>query len=167
MATYCIQMDTTGKCKERAKFNIAGEKPNYCIKHKEENMIDVACNSCIYMFENNERCELRASYNFKNKKAIYCNTHKQSLMVNVSKKYCYVENCNERANYRQGENKKDYKWTCLKHREENYVDINYKKCQHKDENGKRICNKRAYYGVKKSKNPEYCINHKLKDNIAI
>lgn len=167
MATYCIQLDTTGKCKERAKFNIAGEKPNYCIKHKEENMIDTACTKCVYFDDNKVRCTVRANYNFKGKRAIFCNTHKESLMIDVNKNYCYLENCEKRANYRQGDCKENYKWVCMTHRDENYVDINYKKCQHKDGNGDRVCNERAYYGVKNSKKPEYCINHKLKDNIAI
>ncbi len=161
MATYCVYSDSiNSKCKERAKFNIIGEIPKFCIKHKEDNMIDVACVSCVHFDENNVRCKVRAGYNFKNKRAIYCNSHKQSLMVNVKHKHCDVENCDERARYRSGENKKEYRWTCLKHREENYVDIEHKKCQYKNESGVKSCNERAYYGVKNSKKPEYCINHK-------
>ena len=89
------------KCKEdtcniRASFNLLNEnKPIYCNKHKQIDMINIISKRCL-----EENCNTHPTFNLPNAKCgIYCNQHKKVDMVDVLSKKCLEEHCNTRPSY--------------------------------------------------------------------
>jgi hypothetical protein len=81
----------------RPNFNYVGEKPVYCSKCKEPNMIDVI----------NKRCEcgkVQPSFNYKGLMPICCKECKEEGMIIVRKRKC-IE-CDENQSYFNYEGKK-------------------------------------------------------------
>jgi hypothetical protein len=76
-------------CSTKPVFNIEGEKPKYCKKHKTNIMKDVVTKKCIY-----DGCKTAPSFNYLNLKTpLYCSKHKLENMCDIKTKKCLYEQC--------------------------------------------------------------------------
>jgi EsV-like protein len=110
-------------CNDRANFNYIDKKGAlYCIKHKDDNMVDKRKKICI-----EDKCINYASYNFKNIKGpIYCYEHKKENMISNKVKLCKEDKCLIEAYFGTKENKKQY---CVTHKTNNMYNYTSKKCE--------------------------------------
>jgi hypothetical protein len=70
------------KCSKKSTFNFVGLKPQFCLEHKDEGMIDVFNKKCIV-------CNLsQPNYNLAGLKAEYCKSCKTAEMIDISHKKC-------------------------------------------------------------------------------
>ncbi|QKE50220.1 hypothetical protein F-VV10_0100 [Faustovirus] len=93
-------------CNDVAYYNIKGQPPNYCNKHKAENMVDSKC--CI-----EDGCLKSAGFGNKGGKKEYCNTHKRNNMVYIGRKLCRHKGCDGTATY--GEKDTKTRLYCAEH----------------------------------------------------
>lgn len=147
----CIEND----CNISASFNIKGKRPQFCSKHKKEDMINVLHKLCQY-----DNCYTIPTYNFKGERnGILCKVHKEDNMINVTSKYCQKEGCNiiPTFNY-EGKKVGIY---CKEHKEDDMVCISIKnKCIIKN------CRQISYFNLE-GLCREYCIEHKTNEMINI
>jgi hypothetical protein len=69
------------QCSKKATFNIVGKKAEYCLAHKEADMIDVKNKKCS--------CGLaQPRWNFQGLKSRYCSTCKLDEMIEPNRKMC-------------------------------------------------------------------------------
>ena len=90
-------------CKTRRTYNIEGERPLYCVKHKTKEMVDVASQKCIH-----EGCKTQPHYNIEGEKALYCVIHKIHEMIDVKNQRCKTHLCNTFVSNKQ------YRGHCLR-----------------------------------------------------
>ena len=83
----CDFVDENGiKCKTRANYGKEGEKKCRCVKHKDENMIDVSHKKCEF-----NGCKTRPTFGIE--KATHCVLHKDENMKNILDKKCAMQLC--------------------------------------------------------------------------
>ena len=142
-------------CIIQPSFNKKGEKSGlYCLKHKDDDMINVTCVICNY-----ENCIKRATCNFKGKtKLLYCSEHKEKGMIIISK-VCIYDDCETTSCYNfDGETKPLY---CKSHKKEDMVNVKNKiLCIYEG------CKKMPYFNIE-GKKGLYCFDHKKDDMINV
>jgi hypothetical protein len=140
-------------CKTKPIFGLAGNNPEYCKKHKSDDMIDVFNKKC-----NEPGCTLQKTYGIKGEKATHCKLHKLAVMVDLKHKYCIHEGCETRPCYsKPGEKKGKY---CLLHKLPDMVDVTSNTCSSPG------CNTISTYGLK-NKRPSRCVLHKEPNMISV
>ena len=133
------------KCKTHAYFNIPGEKPLYCAKHRKEGMEDVLNKKCIEI-----DCKKIPYFNIPGEKPLYCAKHRKEGMEDVKHKTCIEKDCKIRPNFNiPGEKEGIY---CAKHQKDGMEDVRNKKCMEID------CKTIPIYNIKGEK-PLYCVTH--------
>ena len=117
-------------CTERARYNFINETGcKYCIKHKEDKMIDKNKAICII-----EECIKYASFKDPiTNKNIYCTFHSKkennadvNLLISSKNKICKNENCKLLANFGTIEDSRQY---CTNHKLDNMENFNSTKCR--------------------------------------
>jgi EsV-1-7 cysteine-rich motif len=132
-------------CGKQPIYGLPGEKAEYCVKHKKDDMIDVKHKTCLKKY-----CEIRASYGLPGEKAKYCKEHKKDGMINVVSKRCIEQGCETRPSYGLPGQKKEY---CKKHKKDCMIDVVSKRCL------KTGCETQPTYGLLGEK-AKYCKDHK-------
>lgn len=98
-------------CEERARYNYIDKKgAMYCLKHKQENMVDKNKKICII-----ENCIKYASFKDENNKVLYCAEHKTHDTISNKNKICLFDGCKTAAYFGTKENTKMY---CALHRQD-------------------------------------------------
>ena len=155
------------ECKYEAIYNYINNKPEYCKKHKCEDMINVKNKKCIFKDKNNIQCNKIPYFGLTDdKRPSYCDEHKLENMVDIKSRKCIFKDddgnqCRTQPCY--GFLKDKLPIYCNLHKLENMINIRKKKCIFKDKNGNQ-CNKQPNFGLKDDKIPSYCFEHKL-DNM--
>jgi hypothetical protein len=120
-------------CTERARYNFINEKGSkYCVKHKENSMVDKNKAICII-----EDCITYASFKDPiTNKNIYCTFHSKkennenaNSLISSKNKICKNENCKLLANFGTIEDGRQY---CSNHKLDNMIDHHHERC--------KICN---------------------------
>jgi len=113
-----FQKCITDNCKERARYNLDGEKGSrYCSLHKTIDMKDNTKRICI-----EDNCTEEAYYNVKyNHNGIYCSLHKKDNMCSNKNKICKYGDCLINAYFGTKDNPKQY---CVTHKYEK-IHFNY------------------------------------------
>ena len=147
MTQKCIELG----CNKQSAYNYENEKPLYCGKHKNNNMIDVKNKKCIEI-----NCKIRPNYNFEGETiALYCKKHKKDNMVDIKHKTCIEKGCKTRPGYNFKGEKAIY---CKAHKKDNMIDVTHKPCIEKN------CIILPSYNYENEKKAIYCKSHK-KDNM--
>ena len=74
-------MTICNKCSKKATFNLVGKRAEFCLAHKEADMIDVKNKKCA--------CGLaQPRWNFQGLKSRYCSTCKLDGMIEPNRKMC-------------------------------------------------------------------------------
>jgi EsV-1-7 cysteine-rich motif len=160
-------------CGKQAYYNIYGEKPKYCGKHKREGMVDVKHKRCL-----EGGCEKIPLYNFRGEtKGIFCRIsparnpvfcegkkpkeHKREGMIDVLHKRCQFEGgCEKIPAYNaRGETKGIL---CKEHKREGMIDVLHKRCQF--EGG---CEKIPAYNARGETKGILCKEHKREGMIDV
>lgn len=143
---------TTGK---PALFNIKGKTPEYCVKHRTKDMINIYAPIC-------KECTKEATFNYPNEtKRLYCSDHKLEGMISLKKKCCYL-GCPKTPSFGDiNEKKRKY---CFDHKPEGMICIAVKLCIGEDKKGK--CTRQPYYNFENEK-PLYCSTHALDGMILV
>lgn len=149
----CIHTD----CKKSSSFNfIDGQRPIFCLDHKQPSMINTNTKKCV-------ECKIKtAKFNYKNQypKPLYCKdcknlkSNKQDI-VDCYETLCSFENCWKQATFGYDRNNKK-EWTCKLHMKDNMKDVKnvFRKCEFKD------CEHQANYNYANEKRAIYCKKHK-------
>ena len=148
--TYCRHIG----CKRKANFNIKGEQPILCFKHKTDIMINVNTNICEYM-----SCIKVAIYGYEGKIVQFCASHKIVGMKSNRYKKCSHDGCTTRPSHNI-EGKPPI--VCSKHKSDNMINVVSKtRCIHK---GCTVLNPLFDYKGGKGR---YCVTHKEPDMVDV
>ena len=113
-------------CGKQALYDYSGQRPKYCGKHKEPEMINVVSKKCEY-----PGCgSLNPSFNYPDQtKGKYCGKHKEPEMINVlEKRKCEYPGCRKQPFFNYPDETKGR--FCGKHKEPEMIDVVSKKCKH-------------------------------------
>ena len=138
-------------CKVRATFNLDGLKPEYCVIHKTEEMINTDAKRCEV-----DECTSQPTFGYEDDIATRCKEHILDDMIDVRSVLCEVEECKTQAHYGF-----DTKIRCGKHKSEG-MEIVYKTQICNEEN----CKKVSCYGFENRKQ-EKCYTHRLENMINV
>ena len=148
---YC---SITG-CFTQPTYGIPGEFATRCLKHKEEDMVDVnhASETCNF-----QECNTRAIFGKQGERAQFCIQHKEDDMIDVYHDSCTVENCYERGYYCFLDAKLDL--YCFAHKKNGMVIPDHRQCIFQE------CNIRPSYGYE-ARRPIACKDHKKQDMVDV
>ena len=146
----CIFISEDGKrCTTQPTFNIPGERPKYCRKHKDHTMINTLNRKCI-------KCTAIAYYNvFGESMPKYCYLHKNDSMINVKERTCYK--CKSNARLCSPDK---LTWACKEHKEDNFIYPNKTYCL-------EGCGNLASFNLLGQKTGIYCSKHRDPNMIDI
>jgi len=139
-------------CNKHGTFGYKEKKEQYCMAHKNPDMIDISHKLCIY-----DGCNIRPSYGEKTGKTQYCSKHKSISMINLLSKICLYNDCNIISTYGISGEKAEY---CVKHKKPEMIDLKHKKCMYKG------CYLRQTYGIKGGK-AQFCVDHKMTNMVDV
>jgi len=139
-------------CNILPNYNYINEKALYCVKHKEDTMINVIDKKCII-----KNCNKIPIFNYENEKALYCVKHKLDNMIDVKNKKCKIKDCKKQPAYNYENEKALY---CAQHKLDGMVNVLNKKCIKLD------CKKQPTYNYENEK-ALYCAQHKLDGMINV
>ena len=132
-------------CDTRASFGIEGERANFCIQHKLDNMVNVCGRRC-----EEPGCNKHPSLGFNGEKPRFCSAHKLSNMISLYATRCEESGCDKRPNFGfEGGHPR----FCLRHKLDNMTNVCAKKCE---ESGCSTCASFGYEG----EIPKFCMKHK-------
>jgi hypothetical protein len=143
-------------CGKYALFNFNGQKPIFCSKHKEPNMINVKNRICEV-----NGCNIIPYYNFLGeKKGRLCSKHKLDNMINITKYViCEINGCETRPSYNfLGEKKGRF---CAKHKELTMINVINISCEIDN------CRIIPYYNFPGEKHGRFCTKHKKLNMIDV
>ena len=149
-SNLCIgKLEDGSPCLIQPSFNFRGVKAKYCIKHKQDGMVNLTIKLC-----SEEGCKENGIYNRIGDKSKYCEKHKEDEMINSTKKYCSLyPKCKIGASYALPD--KSGKWFCSTHSDKKTMichSANY--CQDSKCKPKQACYN--YPGIKP---PIFCSTH--------
>jgi len=132
-------------CDKRSSFGFEGERPRFCVQHKQPNMIDVIHKKCSY-----KDCTTRPTFGLEGEKPKFCIKHKEPNMQDVVSKKCLHKGCKTQPTFGlEGEKPK----FCGEHKEQDMQNCTIKKCLYND------CKKQPTFGLEGEK-PKFCSEHK-------
>lgn len=135
-------------CSIQPTFNYEGKKPEFCNKHKKENMINTLNRKCIGLTDG-KKCRKNAYYsNEGDLVAKYCYDHKKENMINKKSKTCY--NCNANAGY--CDPIKRTTWACGKCKPHDFIKPHAIYCA-------TGCGKEACFNIPTENKPFFCYEH--------
>ena len=145
----CYSKCNYENCNALPKFNNLNEKQGlFCLKHKQEGMINVINKKCNF-----NNCNIHSNYNIPGeKKGLFCIKHKHEGMINVTSKKCNFNNCINQPSYNiPGEKRGLF---CVNHKHEHMVDVKNRKCQYTG------CFTIPIYNISNEEKGIFCIKHK-------
>ena len=133
MTRLCTAVDDGVRCPCRASFNLPGQKPRFCIKHKSDAMVDVANKRCAHVDDDGTACAKQPLFNFLGEKGgLRCFAHKLDGMVNVVSKTCdHVDDgtaCAKQPKFNFPGEKRGVR--CGEHKVDGMIDVVTKLCEH-------------------------------------
>ena len=135
MPAHCTAVDDGVRCTKIAVYNLPGEKPRFCRKHKTDAMVDVVNNKrCAHVDDDGTACAKQPSFNFPGEKGgVRCAAHKLDGMVNVVDKTCdHVDDdgtaCAKAPKFNFPGEKGGVR--CFAHKLDGMVDVANKLCEH-------------------------------------
>jgi hypothetical protein len=148
---YKFRMCITGGCEKQSTFNFKmGQRPIFCIDHKQPQMINVKSIKCETCGERPARFNTKQGY----PKALFCKYHKKDDMIDCLEKLCNPPHCWRQGTF--GYNRFDKNRVCKEHRKDGMKDV---------KNVTRICNfigcdRQANYNMPDQKRAVRCKDHK-------
>jgi hypothetical protein len=148
MCKICVE---TG-CKTTASFNFEEKPPEYCLKHKTPEMVDVKHKTCDY-----PNCNKQPAFNTKGKGVLFCGDHKTEGMINVKNKMCDYLDCEKSPSFNI---KGKHSLYCFDHKTTGMVDVKHKPCVYPN------CEISPTYNFE-GKPKAYCSKHKKEGMIDV
>jgi len=154
------------KCEKYAYYGVDGKNPEFCIEHREEDMINTSTTKCKHIDENGKKCSKQPKFNeVGNTNGIYCYEHcDKDTMINVCTYYCeHIDENGERCqihasfNY-EGESNAKF---CKTHSLKKMVNVLSKKCAEPN------CMIAPCFNFSGKIGGKYCSKHKKKTMINV
>ena len=148
---YQIRMCIAHGCEKQSTFNFKmGQRPLFCMDHKQATMINVRSIKCETCGEKPARFNTKQGY----PKALFCKELKKDDMIDCREKLCNPPHCWRQGTF--GYNRFDKHVVCKEHRKEGMKDV---------KNLTRICDfagceKQANYNMPDQKRAIRCKSHK-------
>ena len=140
-------------CNKRQSFDMEGGKGRFCVKHKEDGMVDVKNKRCEHA-----ECSSQPSFDMEGGKGRFCVKHKQEGMVDVKNKRCEHDGCKSINPTFDTEGRKGR--FCLKHKEDGMVNVKNKRCAHDE------CSSHPVFDMEGGKG-RFCVKHKQEGMVDV
>lgn len=151
MPKYCNFED----CRIRASFGYPDSSPEYCKRHKSDDMVDVLSRKCSY-----PECRTQPSFNYPGTDlSIFCAKHKKPDMIVTKINKCLMPECSRIAHFNFPSS--TGRMYCYHHHEKGMINLDTSRCT---EHG---CRKRALYNFIGELRPIRCKLHRLDNMINL